>query len=103
MAFLLRSALVIGVIYWLSPVHERAGEAAAPLAPAAGVENMASLAGEAVREGQALALWQQLDAEARRRLLALFIEEPAARPAAGRDTLSRDDRTIPWRGHGSGG
>ena len=104
MAYILRSMACIGAIYAMSPVDTRDPSAPA-LAPASlsaaatvvrqiealdqsGLKDALALGGDAAR------LWASLDPQTRQRLLDLIAEQ---RKASG-DTLSKQDRGIPWQG-----
>lgn len=114
MTFLLRSALVIGVIFFLSPVREGAddgrpaGATGAAFSPAAVAETLTGeVAQSADAARRALALWQMLDDDPRRRLVEALTGQAAAKipPAAGPDsgdTLNERDRRVPWRGPDGG-
>jgi len=114
MTFLLRSALVIGVIFFLSPVREGADDGRPGATPTAGSPPAAiaeALTGEVAKSAdtaqRALALWQMLDDDTRRRLVEALTGQSAAKvpPAAGsdsRDTLKEGDRRVPWLGPDGG-
>lgn len=107
MAFWLRAGLVIGAIYYLSPL--RLGEVALPGPALPGTARPAPLpasVGEA-----AGAAFAHLPADVRARVVETAAMEAgralgtglrnaaaeAARPAS-RDTLTMQDRQVPWRG-----
>lgn len=113
MSFLLRSALLIGVIFFLSPVREGAEEDRSTTSqvgtrPLAAVnESLAEAVGSADTAKRALALWQMLDDETRRRLVEALTgwraeQAPSASRPGGRDTLNELDRAVPWRGPDAG-
>ncbi|ALA18288.1 MULTISPECIES: hypothetical protein [unclassified Chelatococcus] len=114
MTFLLRSALVIGVIFFLSPVREGADDGRSAAAPGSELPSPAiaeALTGEVAKSAdaaqRALALWQMLDDDTRRRLVEALTGQSATKapPAAGsdsRDTLNEGDRGVPWRGPAAG-
>ncbi|GJD49125.1 hypothetical protein OPKNFCMD_1855 [Methylobacterium crusticola] len=113
MAFLLRAALVVGAVYYLSPLRLGSGEDAGPApasAPAAGAAGAADVVvrrtlGALPEEARAQAVQQAVQAgaaEARRLLeggLRAAIAGPGpAHPPASRDTLTAPDRQPSWRG-----
>ncbi|WP_276199743.1 hypothetical protein [Chelatococcus sp. XZ-Ab1] len=112
MTFLLRSALVIGVIFLLSPVRDEADDGRSAAASGSGFPAVAQpLPGQVARSAdaaqRALALWQMLDDDTRSRLVEALTGQtatkaPPAAAAGSRDTLNEGDRDVPWRGPHAG-
>jgi hypothetical protein len=104
MFFLLRAALIIGVIFYLSPVRQKGGSAARSLDDVAGWSRESSRAAlDAVgRAGELESLWQGLPDEAKKaaldRLLASAPGHLSDEPAEATDTLRPDDLKPAWRG-----
>ncbi len=100
MAFWLRAGLVIGAIYYLSPL--RLGEVAAPARTAQAAPTLAGIAGpllDGMPESLRARMVETAAAEAGRALgTGLRAAVTEASHAPSRDTLTAHDRQPPWRG-----
>jgi hypothetical protein len=106
MFFLLRAALIIGVIFYFSPVRQEGGSATS--LDAAGWSRDSSRAAlDAVdRAGELQSLWQALPGQAKKeafdRLMASASGLSSDGPVQASDTLMPDDLKPAWRGGGAG-
>ncbi|MGX7707951.1 hypothetical protein [Methylobacterium sp. Gmos1] len=97
MAFWMRAGLVIGAIYYLSPL--RFGEAPAPARTAPTLGEFAGPVLEAMQGEMRARVVEATVAEAGRALGAgLRSAIPEAGRPPSRDTLTAHDRQPPWRG-----
>jgi hypothetical protein len=107
MFFLLRAALIIGVIFYFSPVRHEGGSATG-LDAAAGWSRDPSRAAldAAGHAGELQSLWEALPDDAKKaaldRLLASAPDHPSGEPPSATDTLLPDDLKPAWRGGRAG-